>query len=118
LAVNLDHVRMHSNGNAGFAITSGARATVSHSSASSNARGFYADTGSVLNLDESIAFGNSINGIDSQSAATIRMFSSAVINNSTGLSATAGGSILTYGFNRIAGNGTGNGPPTASLPLQ
>jgi hypothetical protein len=118
LTVDLDHVRMHSNGNAGFAITSGARATVSHSSASSNFHGFYADTGSVLNLDESISSGNLTTGINSQSAAIIRMFSSTVAHNATGLSATTGGSILSYGFNRIAGNGAGNGPPTANLPLQ
>src|SRR5437879_5566950 len=50
LNVSLDRVQMHSNGNAGLAITNGTRAIVTHSSASSNTHGFYADGGSVLDL--------------------------------------------------------------------
>jgi hypothetical protein len=117
LNVHLDRVQMHSNGNAGLAITAGTRATVSHSWASSNTHGFYADTGAVLNLEESIAVGNVSTGINSQSGATVVMFSSTVTNNGTGLS-TTGGSILSSGLNRIFGNVTGNGPPTGTLTLQ
>jgi hypothetical protein len=117
LNVHLDRVQMHSNGNAGLAITGGTVATVTHSWASSNTHGFYADTGAILNLDESIAVGNVSTGLNSQSGATIRMFSSTVINNGAGLSAT-GGDIVSFGLNRITGNVTGNGPPTGTLALQ
>jgi hypothetical protein len=117
LKVTLDRVRMHNNGNAGFAITGGAQATVTNSSASSNVHGFYADTGAVLNLDNSTAFANTGTGINSYTGAEVRMFSTTVTGNGTGLGAS-GGSILSYGSNRIAGNGIGNGPPTGTIAVQ
>ena len=110
LNVSLDRVQLHSNGNAGLAITNGTRAIVTHSSASSNTHGFYADGGSVLDLEESSAFGNVGTGLNAQTGATIRIFNTTISANDTGLS-TAAGSILSYGLNRIAGNTTGNGPP-------
>ena len=117
LAVNLERVQMHSNGNAGFAITSGAQAIVSNSSATSNAHGFYADSGAVLNLDRSVAFGNVSTGINAQSAATIRLFDSTISDNGMGLS-TMAGTILSFGMNRIAGNASGNGPTGGLIPVQ
>ena len=117
LNVHLDRVQMHSNGNAGLAVTGTTRATVAHSRASSNTHGFYADGGAVLNLEDSIAAGNVSTGINSQTGASIQLFSSTVTNNGMGLS-TTGGSILSLGLNRIFGNATGNGPPTGSIALQ
>ena len=117
LAVNLDRVQMHSNGNAGLAVTNSASAMVTRSTASSNVHGFYADSNAVINIDDSFAFGNSGTGLNSQTGATIRIFSTTVTDNLTGLS-TAGGSILSYpNTNRIAGNGT-NGAPTGTIMLQ
>ena len=95
----------------------GARAIVTHSSASSNTHGFYADTSSVLDLEESSAFGNVGTGINAQTGAEIRIFNTTISANGTGLS-TAAGSILSYGLNRIAGNGAGNGPPTGTIAVQ
>jgi hypothetical protein len=117
VAVNLDRVQMHSNGNAGFAITSGAQAVVSNSSATSNNHGFYADSNSVLNLDHAVAFGNIGTGINAQTGATIRLYDSTVTNNGMGLS-TMAGTILSYGLNRIAGNTSGNGPTGGVIPVQ
>ena len=117
LTVNLDHVQMHSNGNAGLAITGGTQARVAHSWATSNVYGFYADSGAILNLDDSVSFGNVSTGINAQSGAAVRMFSSTVTNNGTGLSTSGGASIGSYGLNRIFGNAAGNGPPS-TLPLQ
>ncbi|HZP47043.1 MAG TPA: right-handed parallel beta-helix repeat-containing protein [Vicinamibacterales bacterium] len=117
LAVSLDGVQMHSNGNAGFAITSGARAVVSNSSATSNTHGFYADSNAVLNIDHSVAFGNASTGINSQSGATIRLYDTTVSNNGAGLS-TMAGNIFSYGMNRIAGNVSGNGPTSGTIPVQ
>jgi Right handed beta helix region len=119
LAVSIDHVQMHSNGNTGFAITGGARATVVHSLATSNAsHGFYADSGAVLDLDDSVSFGNVNNGIAALSGATIRLSNTSVTNNGTGLYAAPGSNILSYGSNRIVGNLAGNGPPTGTLMVQ
>jgi len=117
LAVSLDHVQLHNNRNAGFAITGGTQATVVSSWASSNVLGFYADTGAVMNLQDSVSFGNANAGIFALSAAAVRMYNTTVTNNGSGLS-TSGGSIGSYGMNRIFGNVTGNGPPSGMLPLQ
>jgi hypothetical protein len=119
LTINLDRVQMHSNGNAGLAITNGVQAMVTRSTSSSNVHGFYADSNAVLNVDESFAFGNSGTGINSQTGATIRLSHTTVTGNATGLSA-AGGSILSYtpATNQIAGNAAGNGPPTGTIMLQ
>jgi len=117
LNVNLDRVQMHSNGNAGFAITGGTRATVSRSWATSNTHGSYADSGAVLSLNDSVSAGNVGTGINAQSGAIVRIYSTTVTTNGTGLSVTAG-SILSYGLNRIDGNVAGNGPPTGVLALQ
>ena len=116
LKVTLDRVLLHRNGNAGFAITNGAQATVTHSTSTSNVHGFFADTNSTVDLDDSNAFGNTSTGINSQSGAVFRMSNSTVSGNATGLS-PSGGSILSYGSNRIAGNGAGNGPP-GTIPIQ
>src|SRR6476620_6349297 len=119
LNVTLDHVQMHHNGNTGFAITGGTRAMVVHSSATSNAsHGFYADSAAILDLEDSVSFGNVNNGIAALSGATIRLSNTTVTLNGTGLYAAPGSNILSYGSNRIAGNAAGNGPPTGTLPIQ
>ena len=116
LAVTLDRVQLNSNGNAGFAITGGTQAIVSRSVASGNVHGFFADTNSALNLDDSSAFGNTNSGINSQTGAVIRLSNSTVTGNGTGIS-TSGGSVLSFGSNRIAGNGAGNAP-TGTIAVQ
>lgn len=50
-------------------------------------------------------------------AATVRLSNVTVVNNGIGLSALAGGNIVSFGNNRIAGNGT-DGAPTQTLPLR
>jgi hypothetical protein len=117
LMVHLDRVQMHSNGNAGLAITGATRATVAHSWASSNVHGFYADTGAILTLEDSIATGNVTTGLNSQSGASILLFNSTVTNNGNGLS-TSGGTITSFGLNRIVNNTIGNGPPTFTMATQ
>jgi hypothetical protein len=118
LNLTLDHVQMHNNGNAGFAITGGAHATVVHSISTSNgAHGFYADSGSILDLDDSVSSGN-VNGISSVSGATVRLNNTTVTNNGAGLLNTPGSQIFSYGNNRITGNYSLNGPPTGTIALQ
>jgi len=118
LTVTLDHVEMHSNGNAGFAITGGTRAMVIQSSATSNTHGFYADTGAILNLQDSVSFGNTGNGVMSGSGAAIRLANTTISDNGAGLWAAAGAPIISYGSNRIGGNATGNGPPSGVWGVQ
>ena len=117
LAVNVERVQMHSNGNAGFAITNGAHAVVSNSSATSNMHGIYADTAAVLDLNHSVVFGNVSTGINAQSGALVRLFDSMISNNGFGLSNT-GANIWSFGQNRIAGNVTADGSPNMTIPVQ
>jgi len=117
LTINLDRVQMHSNGNAGLAVTNGAQAMVTRSTSSSNVHGFYADSSAVINLDDSFAFANTGTGLNAQTSGVIRIWSTTITDNGTGLSTNLG-SILSYGLNRIAGNGAGNGPPTGTIAVQ
>jgi Right handed beta helix region len=117
LNVSLDHVQMHSNANAGFAGSGAVRALVVQSLATSNAYGFYAEGGAVLDLTDSVASGNTGIGVMSYTGATIRLSNTSVTSNSTGLWAGAGASLLSYGTNRVAGNLV-NGSPTGTLAGQ
>jgi Right handed beta helix region len=119
LRVHLDRVQVHGNGNAGFALTSGATATVVSSSATSNLNHcFYADSGSQLNLSDSVSAGNVNSGISSVAGATVRMSNVTVTNNGAGLTFTPGSHILSYGNNSISGNYGANGPPTGMVVPQ
>jgi hypothetical protein len=116
LAVNVERVQMHSNALAGFAITNGAQAIISNSSATSNTHGFYADSKAILNLDHVVAFGNVGTGINASGGAAIRLYDSTINNNGIGLSNTFA-NILSFGLNRIAGNVT-DGSPNMTIPVQ
>jgi hypothetical protein len=119
LAINLNRVRLERNANAGFALTQGVKATIVDSVAVGNtAYGFYAESaGSEVNLVSCQATGNGV-GIRSLLSAVVRISNTTVTGNSTGIGASPGGSILSYGNNQIDGNGAGNGPPTGSLGQQ
>jgi hypothetical protein len=117
LNVFLDNVQMHSNSNAGFAISGGMRASVVRSSATSNIHGFYADNAAVLDLNDCTSFGNVSNGVVSASGAIIRLSNTSVTGNGVGLSALPSSAILSYGTNRIVGNGT-NGAASGMLGMQ
>jgi hypothetical protein len=117
LNLTLKRVQMHNNGNAGLAITGGAHATVVHTISTSNAaHGFYADSGSILDLDDSVSSGN-VNGITSISGGLVRMSNTTVTNNGGGLVTTMGSQILSYGNNRVTGNYSNNAP-TGMVTLQ
>ena len=119
LVVNLNHVRLERNGNAGFALTQGVKATIVDSIASGNGNyGFYADgAGSQVSLENCRATGNSI-GIGALVSSVFRISNTTVTANSSGLSASGGGSILSYGNNQVDGNTGGNGPVSGLLPRQ
>jgi hypothetical protein len=103
LTLNLDHVQMHDNGNTGLAVVGGTQAIVGDSWATSNVHGFYADTSSVITMNNCVASSNSTSGAYAAGGAVIRLFSSTVTNNGTGLLA-GGGVFGSFGLNRIFGN--------------
>jgi hypothetical protein len=85
-------------------------------STSNGAHGFYADSGSILDLDDSVSSGN-VNGITSISGGLVRMSNTTVTNNGGGVVTTMGSQILSYGNNRITGNYSNNAP-TGMVTLQ
>jgi hypothetical protein len=61
-----------------------------------------------MNIDDTAISGN---GIGVQANGTIRLSNSDIVNNSTGVTGT--GSPVTYGNNRVSGNGA---PGNALVP--
>jgi hypothetical protein len=124
LKATADHCRFEGNGNAGFVADTNVSATVSNSIATGNVgAGFFAETSGAatkLNL-ESCESVNNGQGINSGTGASDVICSNVnVHNNGIGLN-FSGGTIHSYGNNKVSGNGgagTSNGPFTAGGPSQ
>jgi hypothetical protein len=118
VTVTADHVRLERSGNAGALVGDGNKATFSNSVLSGNVNfGVYATgAGAEVLVDASVVSANG-QGLATASGAIVRVSNSSVTANSVGLNASGGGSIYTYGQNRLDGN-TSNGSPSGSAPLQ
>jgi len=69
-------------------------------------------------IENSITTHNGTNGVvASGPGATVTISNLAVTNNQIGLNAAAGGSIISFGNNKVQGNMT-NGAPTQTIPNQ
>jgi hypothetical protein len=118
LTITGDHVRLERHGNAGVLVGDGTKATFSNSVLSGNVNfGVYATgAGAEVLVDASVVSANG-QGVVTAPGAIVRVSNSTVTANGTGLNASGGGSILSYGQNRLDGN-TSNGSPSGSAPLQ
>lgn len=99
-----------------------ARATVRDSTITSNvAFGLLVTSvaaAAELNVSNSVSTNNTAAGVKANGAlATVRLSNTMVTNNGSGLVSAAGGAVLSYGTNQIAGN-TVNGNPTGVLAQQ
>lgn len=104
IAVTLENVELNSN-NAGFAGNTSSRSHIINSTMSFNTgAGIAAGTGNLgVDVDGAQLFSN---GTGLQlSASTTRISNMRIVNNSTGVN-FGGGTLVTYGDNRINGNGT------------
>jgi hypothetical protein len=107
----------------GIRAESNVRATVNNSTASHNTlNGFVlipGATASEMNLESSVSANNRQWGVFSGTGGTVRISNMTVTNNLVlGLN-PSGGAILSYGNNKIQGNGpggAGNGSPTGPAP--
>jgi len=122
--VVLDRVRVENTSSYGivFTTTSAIAATVRDSVAAGNAgAGIAAITfGSgttVVTVDRSASVNNSIGIFAGGTGATIRIGDSTVTGNNTGLSTNTGGTIASYGTNKVNGNGT-DGAPTSTILMK
>jgi hypothetical protein len=119
---NLEKVRLENN-LFGLRADDGGRVTVHDSVASdSSANGFVIAGSSAnveLNLDHCVSTNNDMVGVKAVGTfATIRLSDVTVTNNANGLQAANGGSIISFGNNRLAGNSAGDGAPTSVVSQQ
>ena len=123
--VVLDRVRMENTSGSGILFTGQATdgsitATVRDSVSAGNGNtGIFADAfggdTTVVTVDRSAAVNNGT-GIFAN-GATIRIGDSTVSGNTTGLSTINGGTIASYGTNKVDGNGT-DGAPTSTILMK
>jgi hypothetical protein len=120
--VTLNNVEIAESTNFGLSVTAGGVVTVRDSALSDNgslsAAGIRVDgTGGAASVDlDNVLINGSSTGILSLTNSTVRINNSSILNNGTGLS-LSGGSILSFGNNRLVGNIV-NGSFSGSVALQ
>jgi hypothetical protein len=113
-------IQFNSNGIAANSNSGAITMTVRDSVISSNHTGIITAGANPINVmvERSTINNNITNGVFAASAAsTIRLDSSKITGNGTGIATQAGGVIRSFGNNVIEGNGT-NGAPTQTASLQ
>lgn len=120
-----------------------AKATIEHTRLEGNQHGLSVFDNSTVTIRDSVMAGSSINGVQLTTAAaspkvsienclmannadtglkvtgnkaTARLSGSTVTGNNTGLATGAGGTIISFGNNNVAGNTAANGAPTNTIP--
>jgi hypothetical protein len=121
--VTLDNVSIAGNVNFGLSVTAGGSVVVRNSSISENAVGTgYANvradaTGGTTNvLLDNVSVSGGPTGILAVGGATVRVNNSSITGNTTGLSLLSGAQILSFGNNRLSGNGS-DGAFSNLIPL-
>jgi hypothetical protein len=117
IKASLDNVRVENNTNVGVEADRYATVSVRNSVAAGNGTGFSSTGHAVINLESSIVSGNGTAINPDGANSTINVSNVTVVNNTTGLSATHGGHIVSFGNNKITNNGT-NGSPTKTISQQ
>jgi hypothetical protein len=126
---SLDRVRVENGSNYGIVFEGSSTAgsivaTVRDSISAGNAAGgiFALENGggtTVVTVDRTVSVNNSDRGILAQGAgATIRIGDSTVSGNGTGLFAIGGGTIASYGTNKVNGNTVADGVPTSTIAMK
>jgi hypothetical protein len=118
-SASIDGVRLEGN-NDGLRVEDGANVTVRNSIAAGNLNNGFAvvvGAGSAdLNIESSVATGNGKAGVVATGAlATARISNTMITANVDGLKVQANGHIVSFGNNRIAGNGT-TVAPSSTVP--
>jgi hypothetical protein len=117
----MDKVRLDGNFY-GVRAENNANVTIRDSIAAGNStHGFHAlstGAGILINLENSTATNNGGGGVTTSGAAAgISISNSTIMSNAQGINTSAGGSVYSFGNNRIIGNGT-DGAATFDWPLQ
>jgi hypothetical protein len=120
LGTSLDKVRLDGN-LYGVRAENNANVTIRDSVAAGNStHGFHAvstGAGVLINVENSTATNNGGGGVTTTGAAAgISISNTTIMSNAQGINTSAGGSVYSFGNNRIIGNGT-DGAPTFAWPL-
>jgi hypothetical protein len=122
--VTLNNVEISENTNFGLSVTAGSSVIVRDSAISDNGlatslANIRADaTGGTTTVDlDNVLVSGSATGIISLNGATVRVNNSTIVDNETGLSPSAGGTIMSTGNNRLTGN-TSNGAFSGTIGMQ
>ena len=114
LDVTLHNSSLIGNGNAGLSALGGAQLTMTNSVATGNANiGIYAEqlTGTTkVFISDSVISDNPTGIFLSSGSPTLRLSNVVITNNDTGVTNIGGGTIFSYGNNRVSGNSAGNSP--------
>lgn len=105
----------------GLRVEANSRATVNNTTASANTTfGFHAITTTTAAsiILENVVMSNNTTGLQAEGSAnaSVRISNTLVTQNSTGMNSVTGGQILSWGNNRVAGNGTDGAPTAAVVP--
>ncbi|PYS94565.1 MAG: hypothetical protein DMF64_00350 [Acidobacteria bacterium] len=121
---SIDHTRSEGNGSSGYVAEGNTNVTVSNSVAAGNAGGGFVSeqaTGTTkLNLESCTSVNNGSGIIAGTGSSDTVCSNCNIFNNGIGLN-FSGGTIHSYGNNKVSGNaggGTSNGPFTAGGPTQ
>ena len=121
LAANIDHVSSNQNGSHGVYVGNGTIATIRDSTFHLNGSvGVWVQqtTGTTeATLDNCMMTGNSFGLYAGPGGSVSRISNVTITNNANGLY-IYGGTALSFGNNRIAGNVQYNGPPSANIGQQ
>jgi hypothetical protein len=122
--VTLNNVEIAENTNFGLSVTGGASVIVRDSAFSDNGlstslANIRADgTGGTTTVDlDGVLVSGSATGIISLNGAVVRVNNSTIVGNTTGLAPSAGGTIVSFGNNRLTGNGS-NGAFSSTIGMQ
>jgi hypothetical protein len=118
VTASLDNVRIENNF-FGVFVDPSATVSVRNSVAAGNGSGFevrsfFSFGTAVMNLESSMVSGNAVGVVTDGAFATANISNVTVVDNTTGLSATSGGHIVSFGNNKVTNNTT-NGTPTQTI---
>lgn len=123
-AVTLNDVQISESTNYGLSVTAGGvvivrDSTISDNGVSTSLANIRVDgTGGSATIDlDNVLVSGTTTGVTALGGAVVRINNSGILNNGTALSVSGGASILSFGNNRLAGNGI-NGGFTGSIGLQ
>jgi hypothetical protein len=122
VSASVDGVTLEGNGR-GLRAEDGATVVVRNSIATGNgANGFVALSASVsprpisMAIENTVSSANGATGVYAGALATVRISNVTVTNNADGLIATGGGTLTSFGNNRVDGNAAHNGPANTVVP--